>query len=183
LALIATLRRTRRNGAVIRFVCKVVELASALLLQYTRGNKEALICSELVYRSYVEAIKGYGDPYNIIIRRRESESSLMNKSLGYQDEFYSRESFFGLFYGSSFNMLHLKSGAASFLNTNSLSLIPKDIDIEYELGKGELEELFEEVEKSYLEENYDFSIEELAPLKSAMDGFIISTYANFKSIP
>jgi len=75
LAVICTARKIPMNPVVMRFVERILEAAGDILLQLTNGDKKAMTCSELVYRSYDEAVSGHHNPYAIHIDRFDKDKS------------------------------------------------------------------------------------------------------------
>lgn len=173
LVLICTSRRIRPNNAVARFVTKILENATALLLQLTAGNKKALICSELVYRSYDEAMSGYSDPYSINIDRNYLPEKMLSHSL------VNNESLISMFYGVNNTYFNISLSPSPYLKTKN---IPKTITTI--ANDAELEILFNDVQKSYRQEEYGISSKEAEKLKSGMDTFITlytNTFASEKN--
>ena len=173
LVLITTTRRVRVNNYLLRFVNKLLEKASIMLLQMTWEDKGALICSELAYRSYDEVQPEYNDPYTIYLLR----NSLANNKSSYIN-LIDNNSLISRFYGigDSFDNKLSSSPFVDKSNSlyveslkNNLSTITLDENFD-----NELESLFNDVIDSYKREDYSISIEEGNLFKKNMDIFMIS---------
>lgn len=178
LVLICSFRKVRLNNAVARFIGKILEGAASILLRFTRGGKEALICSELVYRCYDEAIIGYNDPYTIYLEReRLSMKSMGFKAIKeYDYSSISENSIVSYFYGvnriSSFNKLSV----SPFLEHNNISDISTLLENDIILSDKELEGLFNKVIDSYVKEDYQLDKVEEIKLKRSLDLFATANF-------
>lgn len=83
LALLGVSRRLPVTPPLAPLLRKVFDRAASWLLRLTRGGREALICSEYVFRCHAEALPGSGDPFEIRIaglgRRRPQPGSLLEQ--------------------------------------------------------------------------------------------------------
>jgi hypothetical protein len=69
LAFLSITRRAKATPALAMLIRKAADWAAARLLGWARDGKKALICSELVYRGYDEALPEPTDVYSIELRR------------------------------------------------------------------------------------------------------------------
>lgn len=76
LALICSVRKIRFGKFISRFIEYILEKAGEVILAFTNGGKEALTCSELVYRCYNEAEQSYENQFTIHLNRFDDEEML-----------------------------------------------------------------------------------------------------------
>ncbi len=60
-------RKVKINPFLNAIIRRVLDSAASLLLTFTHQKREPMICSELVYRSYDEAVPGADDPFSLTI--------------------------------------------------------------------------------------------------------------------
>jgi len=175
LALICSVRKIRLNNFVSKFVSKVLETAASILLQYTNGNKKAIICSELVFRSYDEALGEYNDPYTIYLGRYKSENGMNTKlSNQFKSSSINSESLISHFYG--INRLSFNANLIHSPYLEEKNLIRRGSSFSGGLNDDILEELFDGVISSYKNEDYQIDKEEYINLKNSLDLFIVANY-------
>lgn len=152
LALICIFRRVNVNLAVTRFITKLLEIAASILVEMMNAGKEALICSEFVYRCYDEALEDDNDPFTIILDEEHPLSkSIISKSKALDNISYllNRDCLFSYFY---YNVINSYSNKKA---DNSLSFEPVNIKEIPPFKKemiepnSNLHNLYEEVEKNY----------------------------------
>jgi hypothetical protein len=76
LAFLSLIRKPKITPIFKRLVTAVLEKASALLLKLTAGGKQPMICSELVYRSYDEALPDALDLFSLSVQREVTTEAL-----------------------------------------------------------------------------------------------------------
>ncbi|MBE98538.1 hypothetical protein [Flavobacterium coralii] len=176
LVFICTFRRVRANNFFMRFLKRLLEKAAGILLQYTNGDKNALICSEFVYRCYNEAVAGM-NPYAIELSD-DYISSL--KNIGSVDE----NSVFAALYLKSNNLFGRAIVESPVLEMNNIKRFEGLADVnnfkDGVLVTDDLESLFEEVVESYQREDYLLDRFEVASVKERMDMFVAANL-NMKS--
>ncbi|MCK4665430.1 hypothetical protein KAU33_01690 [Candidatus Dependentiae bacterium] len=177
LVLICTLRKIRLNNFVSKFLQKLFENVASILLKIKNEGKEALICSELVYRSYNEALPGGGDPYTIYLER---EMALFGLPAGFRGlkrtPSISNESLIMQFYGVDGKSYNSNLTTSPFIEKDNIIKVEPSPSLMSAETEKELEDLFEDVVKSYQEEDYKISKEEKQMLKKSLDNFITSFY-------
>ncbi|MFK5855270.1 MAG: YiiX/YebB-like N1pC/P60 family cysteine hydrolase [Bacteroidota bacterium] len=173
LVLIATTRRVRANNYLLRFVNKLLEKASVMILKMTNGDKQALICSELAYRSFDEVLPEHDDPYTIYLLR-----NLLSNTKSFKSNLIDNESLISKFYGITGSFDNKLSSSPFVEKSNSLyveslknNLLDDTTD---EYFENELERLFDDVVKSYKKEDYNISVQEGDLFKKNMDIFMTS---------
>lgn len=67
LAFLSLTRKVKINATLRMIVRRVLDGAASLLLKFTHQKREPMICSELVYRAYEEAVPGPDNPFSLII--------------------------------------------------------------------------------------------------------------------
>ncbi len=188
LALICSVRRIRVNTAVAKFVNKLLESAASIILTYTNGNRHALICSELVYRCYDEAVNGYNDPYTIHLKRDQTAKQLGLTSLVQANHHISDESLIAYFYGTnrqSFNFGFTNAPYVEKSNLGStiqLGTATQTTPLIIANLEKEMEPLFIDVVDSYKKEDYSTDKSELLKLKANLDNFIGNHYQHKNGI-
>lgn len=169
LALICSFRKIRMNNAVARFLRRILENAAGSLLHLTNGDRNALICSEFVYRCYDEALPDESDVYSIELAYGKSlfVSKLFERGFSTPDP----QSLIAHFYGS-----HglIANNSMSFPDRETLRSLsseqPKGI-----LNVDEMEKLLSDVEESYVNEDYELSKVEEESLKLELDKYLIAS--------
>lgn len=173
LVLLTTTRRIRANSFLLRFVNKLLEEASVMILKITHGDKQALICSELVYRSFDDVLPQHNDPYTIYLFR-----NLISNNKSINTNLIDSESLISKFYWID-NSFDINISSSPFIEkSNSLyvenltnNLLEDSIDENFE---NELEKLFDEVVNSYKVEDYNISVKDGKLFKTNMDIFMTS---------
>ncbi len=185
LLFITTSRRVRSNFLLLRLVNKIITAGSKMLLQLTNGNKEALICSELVYRSYNEALPNPIDAYTIELEGDAKIELLAinnrSKELGFK-----KGSLMDMAYGSGARLSTFKENVFSpfveeknCIITDDFRKEAKDFTIDQKF-ENELEALYKDVIESYKNEDYSMDEKEEVLFKANMDRFI-SLYHDAKA--
>jgi len=178
LALICSFRKVRLNNAVAKFVGKVLEGAASVLLKFTKGNKEALVCSELVYRSYDEAIEGYNDPYTIYLEREHKivrpKSSIVLENIN--TSLISEYSIASYFYGVNRTYAFNKLSASLCLKQKDIEEIYKSIKVTTVPSDTDFEILFNQAVDSYETEDYNLDEGNEKELKRSLDIFAVASF-------
>ena len=172
LALLCSVRRIRINRRILRLINRILEAAAAMLLEYTNGGKKALVCSELVYRSYDEALPDDDDIYTIYLDR-EMKVRLALAPSGIAET------------GSLVDMLY---GSSAAVHRYSQEFLSKKFSPEpsafraftAESDDAELERLFADAEASVAEEDYSYGEADILETKMALDQMMTSLYMNVK---
>ncbi|GHT47149.1 hypothetical protein FACS189440_06840 [Bacteroidia bacterium] len=155
LVVICLFRKIKMNKIVAKVVEFILEKTAVLLLNtFVRDGKDALICSELVYRSYNEADKTEGT-YKIHIDRT-SEKSGFTQSVAEEGSLYSR------LFGNAIEIMP-NVGKAGFMLTNIIS-------------EEECEKLVDELVDDYKEELLDTITEQR--LKAAAENLFATIDAS-----
>ncbi len=185
LVFISTSRRIRSNFFLLRLVNKIIIAGSKILLQLTNGNKEALICSELVYRSYNEALPNPIDAYTIAL---ESDAKIELLAINKRDKesSFKKGSLMDMAYGSRSSLSAFRENALSpfveeknCIITDDFRKEAKDFIIDQKF-ENELEALYKDVIESYKNEDYSMDEKEEVIFKANMDRFI-SLYHDAKA--
>ncbi len=66
-AFLSITRKVKINPFLNAIIRRVLDSAASLLLTFTHQNREPMICSELVYRAYDEAVPGADNPFSLSI--------------------------------------------------------------------------------------------------------------------
>jgi hypothetical protein len=178
LAFICIFRKVNLNYAVARFIKKLLEIAASLLVEFMNADKQALICSEFVFRCYDEAEENNNDPYTIVLQDMHplSIAKLSKKRNSKQPAPVYPQSIFSLFY---YNAIHPSS------NTKSkyiISFNPVDIHTIPAFNQdliephSELHHLFEEVKNNYQAQELLEKASLDTHLKDSLDMFITAHY-------
>ncbi|NMH28727.1 C40 family peptidase [Flavobacterium silvaticum] len=171
LALICSMRSVRVNNVVARFFRRVLEGAAGALLNLTAGNRQALICSEFVYRCYDEALPEIKDIYAIQLAYGSEKA--MQFVLENNSHLYDNQSLVAYYYGLGRDMI--ANNAVPFLelpNSKTLEIVKVAHALEEE--DAEMEALFFQVEQSYAAEDYILDKADELALKQSLDKFVFA---------
>ncbi|MBL7472917.1 C40 family peptidase [Robertkochia sediminum] len=149
IAMICLTRKVDLNPAVVRFVRRVLEKASAILNTLREQNRSTMICSEFVYKSFNGATHKGESTYKIRINREEDLKDLREKTYASGG---MKKSIWGSFYGvkgqkhDRDRMLYPNISLTDCDSDPDLKM-PADEGLNAWVNDGELEEMFAEVEQ------------------------------------
>jgi len=178
LAFICIFRKVNLNFAIVRFIKKLLEVAASLLVELMNADKQALICSEFVFRCYDEAIENDDDPYTIVLQDMHplSIAKLSKQRNTKQPAHVYPPSIFSYFY---YTAIYPSSKTKS---KHIISFQPVDIHTIPPFNKDHLEPqselyyLFEEVKNNYQAQEQLEKASLDTHLKDALDMFITAQY-------
>lgn len=176
LALICIGRKILLNNPFAMFINGLLERATTEILKITQGDREALICSELVYRAYDETIIGHGDRYTIYLKK-DLHLELMSSSNKQAYPFIHEGSLLSHFYGINRTPYFNKGNIRPFLEKTNVGIkinyLPKKSESK---NDAELEELFNAAKKSYVKIHHHLDRQNEIELKNNLDTFITAQH-------
>jgi hypothetical protein len=174
LLLICSLRNARRNNFFFRLVRKAIEIAGSILIAITGGNKKAMICSELVYRAYNEALPGDYDPFAIVINRG---GSMVSPFLFDPRISAAQDNLISFLYGSRSQLISIAPSNTPFVSSKNVLEKTKEYSTKTVTlaDEVELEKLFNDLTDSYMREDYRISEDEVTALKASFDFYLAAS--------
>jgi len=160
-------RGHRITEASALYIDKILQNAAVELFNFTKRNKEPLICSELVYRCYNEALPDFEDPYTLHLV--SGSTTPLNKTN------INKDSFISAVYGVNSKIFNPHIFKSPFIEKENIISSDFDKQIDDNLEQ-ELEDLNKKVHESIINEDYDLSKETAQKLKRSMDKFLSAMY-------
>ncbi len=172
LGLIMISRAHRLNDASALFIDRILQDVAVELFEFTKRNKEPFICSELVYRSYNEALSELDDPYTINLIKGSTTPLGLNANI-------SNESFISKVYGINAKLFNPRIFTSPFIEEENVVTSEFDKQLNDNLEQ-ELELLYEQQVESFKNEDYEINKEKAQQLKRSMEQFLSALYFSKK---